>query len=122
MYLLLDIILATCTCRHQEVGSPVFVVFFGWRVMVVTLDPEDIKVYYSCPFTLFFLRSYSLCRISCNNQRTTSLNPLCGSLGTCLEKGMISFGNLFDLFLCVLMMGSCRVWGQLWKRCKSVAY
>ena len=45
VYLLLHIILANCTCRYQEVGSPVFVVFFGWRVTVVTLDPEDIKVY-----------------------------------------------------------------------------
>jgi len=28
---------------YQEVGCPVFVVYFFWRVFVVTLDPEDIQ-------------------------------------------------------------------------------
>jgi len=31
--------------RYQEVGGPVFTIFFFWRVMIITLDPEDIKVW-----------------------------------------------------------------------------
>ena len=32
--------------RYQEVGVPVFVVFFGWKfVVVVAVNPEDVKVW-----------------------------------------------------------------------------
>ena len=31
--------------RYRKVGGPVFAVFFLWRVTIITLDPEDIKVW-----------------------------------------------------------------------------
>jgi len=41
--------------RYQEVGCPVFTIFFFWRVTIITLDPEDIKVWSKVLHTVGYL-------------------------------------------------------------------